>query len=220
MSLALGSAITMGSSRPSTLRLRRKAAQLLAAAHEGLDGAASELFELYRPYLLAVANREIEPALRAKAGGSDLVQETILRAMKRIGEMPRVEPEFRAWLRQQLVRRVGALRKRYRRTQKRQIARERRMEEVDIEDYLKSIACPAEHTPGSQAAAKEERERVEQALKRLSPAHRRVIRWHARDGLSYQQIAEKIDRSPDAVRMLWNRAVKELTKVLSAVDGG
>ena len=220
MSLALVSAITMGGSRPTTVQLKRKAARLLAAAHEGLDGAASELFELYRPYLLAVANREIEPALKAKAGGSDLVQETILRAMKRMGEMPHGEPELRAWLRTLLVRRVSALRKRYRHAQKRQVARERRLDEVDLEDYLRSIACPPEHTPGSQAAAKEARERVDNAIRRLSPAHRRVIRWHARDGLSYQQIADRIDRSPDAVRMLWNRAVKELVKVFSAMDGG
>jgi RNA polymerase sigma factor (sigma-70 family) len=147
------------------------------------------------------------------------VQETIVRAMKRAGDMPYQEAEFREWLRKLLIRRVEAHRKRYRRTAKRQISRERSLEEVDLEDLVKSIACEPEDTPGSVAVAKERREHVEREIRKLSPPHRQVIRWHSRDGMSWPEIARKIDRSPDAVRMLWNRAVKELARLLAQKDG-
>jgi RNA polymerase sigma-70 factor (ECF subfamily) len=210
----------MPSSLTPVPSLKKRAARLLAAARQGEQDAGVQLLELYRPYLLAIANGEFDPALRGKAGPSDLVQESLVVAT---GLMPdkvqQTESEFRGWLREILVRRLDALRQRYRRTAKRQIRRERSLEEVDLEDLVKSIACEPEDTPGSVAVTKERREHVEREIRKLSPAHRQVIRWRSRDGMSWPEIARKIDRSPDAVRMLWNRAVKELARLLAEKDG-
>ena len=38
--------------------------------------------EAHRPYLLALANQELQPALRAKEAASDMVQETIILALR------------------------------------------------------------------------------------------------------------------------------------------
>jgi len=43
-----------------------------------------------------------------------------------------------------------------------------------------------------------------------------LIYWHNRDGLGWQEIAAKLDRSPDAVRMVWKRAIDRLKKLLDA----
>ncbi len=39
-------------------------------------------FEIYRPYLLSIANEELESDLHPKLGPSDLVQDTLLEAYR------------------------------------------------------------------------------------------------------------------------------------------
>ncbi len=205
----------MSSSLTPVPGVKKKGSKLLVAVHEGAEGALAQLLELYRPYLLAIANEEFDPALRGKAAPSDLVQETLVRVTKRSPvELPQSESEFRAWLRKILIRRFDSLRKRYRRTAKRQIRRERSLDDIDVRDYLKSMISAADQTPGSQAVANERREQVQQALKRLAKEYRTVILWHNRDGLSWPQIGLKLNRSPDAARMLWKRAVQQLKDIL------
>jgi RNA polymerase sigma-70 factor, ECF subfamily len=205
----------MSSSLTPAPSLKKRAVQLLVAACSGLDGAGVELLELYRPYLLAIANEEFDPALRGKAGPSDLVQESLILATKLLpGRVYQDEADFRDWLREVLVRRMDALRQRYRRTAKRQIRRERSIHDFDVREFLEHLVSGTDATPGSLAVANERRERVQQALKRLPVEYRQVILWHDREGLGWTQIALKLDRSPDAVRMLWKRAIRKLTDLL------
>ena len=205
----------MSSSLSPAPSVKKRAVRLLAAAREGLDGAGVALLELYRPYLLAIASERFDPALRGKAGPSDLVQESLIFATKLLPDkVHQEEAEFREWLREVLVRRMDALRQRYRRTAKRQIRRERSLDDLDVREFLKHLVSGEDATPGSMAAANERREQVQRALKRLPIEYRQIILWHDRDGLGWTQIALKLDRSPDAVRMLWKRAIRKLTEVL------
>jgi len=206
----------MPSSLTPVPSVRKRAAGLLAAARQGQQGAGVQLLELYRPYLLAIANVEFDPALRGKAGPSDLVQESLIAATTLLPDkVHQTEAEFRGWLREILVRRLDALRQRYRRTAKRQIRRERSIEDLDVREFVKHLVSGADATPGSQAATNERRERVQQALARLPAGYRQVIVWHDRDGLAWTQIALKLGRSPDAVRMLWKRAMGKLSEILN-----
>lgn len=205
----------MGGSLTPLPALRQQANRLLAAARSDPAGAGVELLTLYRPYLLAIANQEIDPALRAKAGPSDLVQESLLIASERLpNQLNQTEADFRAWLRGLLIRRLDALRQQYCRTAKRQIRRERSLHDVEVRDFLKHFVTDVNATPGSCAARNEKRERIQEALRRLPVGYRQVILWHHQDGLGWTQIATKLDRSPDAVRMLWKRAIQTLTEVL------
>ena len=57
-------------------------------------------------------------------------------------------------------------------------------------------------------------QRLEQmtvALENLDPAHREVIVLRKLEELSFQEIARRLDRSPDACRMLLARALTALT---------
>src|SRR5947209_3557782 len=58
------------------------AAQWLAAARTGSADALGRLLEACRGYLLLIGQRELDPALRAKGGASDLVQQTFLEAQR------------------------------------------------------------------------------------------------------------------------------------------
>ena len=53
-------------------------------------------------------------------------------------------------------------------------------------------------------------DRLEEALKTLSPDHRQVITMARVDGLKIKEIAERMNRSPNAVMQLLWRALEKL----------
>src|SRR5215831_18239186 len=101
------------------------AAQWLAAARAGSREALGQVLETFRAYLLLVADRELDPELRAKGGASDLVQDTFLEAQRDFGHFhgSSVE-ELRAWLRCLLLNNVANFTRHYRQRAKRDIGRE------------------------------------------------------------------------------------------------
>ena len=96
----------------------------LPAAQAGSKEALAQMLEMYRPYLLLIASQELDPALRAKGGASDLVQETILDAYKGFARFQGGEEELRAWLRQMLRNNLANFARRYRDTGKRHMSAE------------------------------------------------------------------------------------------------
>ena len=98
---------------------------LLAAARRGSREALGQSLEACRRYLLAIADRQIDPDLRAKGGASDLVQETFLEAQRDFEQFQGSSPdELRAWLRQVLLHNLGAFTRRFRTTSKRAVGLE------------------------------------------------------------------------------------------------
>ena len=63
----------------------------------------------------------------------------------------------------------------------------------------------------SRAQRRDERfDRLESSLNSLSPEYRDVVRLARIEGLSIMAIAERLDRTPDSVRNLLLRAMKQL----------
>src|SRR4051812_18626425 len=96
----------------------------LAAARSGSAEALGESLEPFRRYLLEVARRAVGPALKAKGGASDLVQDTFLEAQRLF---PRFdggsEAQLRAWLRSLLLHKAAKLGRRDGSTAQRQLSR-------------------------------------------------------------------------------------------------
>src|SRR5271163_4886949 len=89
--------------------------RLLADARAGSRDALGGILEGCRRYLLAIAERQLDPDLRSKGGASDLVQETFLEAQRDFARFQGSSAEeLRAWLRQVLLHNVGAFTRRYR----------------------------------------------------------------------------------------------------------
>lgn len=81
--------------------------QLLAAAERGNDSALERLLANHRDYLKRIVNNRIEPELRARLDPSDIVQETMLVASRRIDDyLARRPTSFRVWLRGKAVERL------------------------------------------------------------------------------------------------------------------
>src|SRR5205809_917594 len=97
----------------------------LAAARAGSSEALGQALEGCRRYLLLVADRELEPDLRAKGGASDIVQETFLEAQRDFTQFHgNSEQELLAWLRRILLNNVGNFSRRYCGTDMRDVGRE------------------------------------------------------------------------------------------------
>ncbi|HTK77148.1 MAG TPA: sigma-70 family RNA polymerase sigma factor [Gemmataceae bacterium] len=205
----------------SSPRLRNDAAcdwvACLAAARAGSAEALGRLFEQFRPYLLAIAAGELDADLAAKVAPSDLVQETFLEGQRDFAAFRGQQPEeLRAWIRQVLIHNLENSRRHYRKTLARRVDRE-----VPLPS-LGPLAVPGEHlagddsSPSARIGRSEDRHLVQQALARLPDHYRSVIVWHHKEGLTFEVIGARLNRSPDAVRSLWWRALQRLKQLLES----
>jgi RNA polymerase sigma-70 factor (ECF subfamily) len=190
-------------------------ARWLAVARSGCPEALGAALEACRTYLLLVANHELDPQLRAKGGASDLVQETFLDAQRDFAAFRgNTEGEWRAWLRQTLMHNLATFTRRYRETDKRNVAREA---PIDAGPYSAGgvAQLPADTPSPSAEVMWDERLRaVAAALMCLPDDYHRVIELRYQDGRSFSEIAEALGRSENAVRKLWFRAIERLQQEL------
>ncbi len=198
-----------------------KFASLLEGARGGSPDSLGRLLELFRDYLNLTAEAGLDSALRPKAAASDLVQESMLEAQRDFNHFRgATEAEFRAWLKRILL---NNLLNAYRlwQTKKRQLGREVPLGRLDLGDDCQGRADP---TPSKIVANREQRQRLEDALGRLSPQYRQAILLRHRDGHGFEEIGRRLKRSSDAARMLWYRAFKqlgvELERACMGVGGG
>ena len=189
----------------------------IQSARAGSTEALGRLLEECRPYLLLVANQELPPELRQKAGASDLVQETCLRAHNNFDDFrDNGRNELIAWLRRILLNNLADLRRRHCDTDKRELAREIILRS-DIDLDALPIPAPGP-SPSSMIAATERDAALQEALARLPDPYRQVVQWRNYDRLTFEAIGERLGRSAAAARKLWVRAIEELQRGLSAFD--
>ena len=187
------------------------AAQRLAAARAGSREALGQALDACRGYLLLLAERELDPDLRAKGGASDLVQETFLEAQNDFAQFKgNSEDELRAWLRQILLHNLANFTRRYRATAKRRLGREVALEvsgsSADREGGLTLDAL----SPSGLAMEEEQAQALRRALERLPDDYRQVILLHYQEQRPFEDIAPLMHRSYEAVRSLWARAIRRL----------
>lgn len=68
--------------------------------------------------------------------------------------------------------------------------------------------------PASEAEYQDELHLLTKAMDRLPDEYRDVLVLRHLDGLSFHEVARRMDRSTGAVRMLWLRAIEKLRHVL------
>ena len=190
----------------------------LDSAREGSPEALGAALEACRTYLLLIANRELDPQLRAKGGASDLVQETFLEAQRDFTAFRgKTESEWRAWLREMLVHNLANFTRRYRDTDKRQVGREVALVTGGSTSQLGCEQLPADTpSPSALAMANERDCALAAALEKLPGDYRRVIVLRYQEARSFEEIAMLMQRSENAVRKLWFRAIERLEHKLEA----
>ncbi|MFL5244965.1 MAG: RNA polymerase sigma factor [Gemmataceae bacterium] len=184
----------------------------LSAARKGQNDSLGLILELARHYLLEIANAELGADLQAKAGASDLVQQTFLEAQRDFGQFHGInEGDLRAWLRQILLNNVASFQRQFRHTEKRQVGKELPLGEAEFHKHVQNGAT---ETPSETAMAHERHEAVAQALAALPERYRQVLQLRQREGLTFAAIGITMQRSEEAAQKLWVRALEQLEKEL------
>jgi RNA polymerase sigma-70 factor (ECF subfamily) len=182
--------------------------------------SASEVapeLERFRSWLGLLARLQFEPQFRAKFDPSDIVQQTLLEALR---DWPKfrgdTEAERAAWLRQILahvlsheIRRLGG-------AKRRDVDREVSLDQALAESSRRlgdALAAPGS-SPSEQANRHELELQLTDALARLPADYAEVILLRNVEGLSHDEIAQRMGRGVGAVRMLWVRALARLRREL------
>jgi RNA polymerase sigma-70 factor (ECF subfamily) len=182
----------------------------IQAARRGDRDALGQALLSLKDYLLLVAKEELEPALRAKGGASDLVQETFCRAQRGFPDFRgRSAAERRGWLRSILVRHLANHRRQFWGTAKRRAGRE-----VMSDQEVGPGAAAYDQSPSRELARREQGAALMEALERLPEHYRQVVIWHHREGLPFEEIGRRRGISAEAARKLWTRALGCLRKEL------
>jgi RNA polymerase sigma-70 factor (ECF subfamily) len=193
-----------------------RTSHLIRQARAGSRDALGQLLEPCRAYLLLIANRGLDADLRRNGGASDLVQETFVEAQQDFARFQgSTRRELLHWLSRVLQHNLADFIVSFRKRAARDIARElllSLLEQAGLGDSL-ALDTPG---PADKVVAAEAVEILRRAVEQLPEDRRRVIMLRYQEQLSFEDIAQRMGRTPGAVRKLWVRAVASLRRELGA----
>ena len=197
-------------------RLNREPAELLALARKGEPDALGILLETYRNYLAVLTRVQIGRRFSGKADASDVIQETFLQAHRAFPQFRgATEAELVVWLRRILVSRLSKLVRRYT-TKQRDLRLEQQLE-LELEKSSQCLDRSLEvrqSSPSQLAARREMAVLLADALEQLPEDYRDVMILHHLEGLSFPEVAIRVNRSIDSVKNVWARALARLRRSL------
>ena len=177
-----------------------KVLALVSLAQRGDRNAFGELAELFRPTVFAVALR----VLRKKTEADDLVQDVLLHAMVKLGQLR--EPErFAGWLRTM--------------TRNMAINRMRGNHEFDAGgsgDDLLIQTAGRDRTALEEMLSGEDRALLFEALDRLKKVDRDTLVAHYMDGKPLKAMARELDVPLGTIKRRLHVARKRLAKLMGA----
>jgi RNA polymerase sigma-70 factor (ECF subfamily) len=189
---------------------------LIEGARQGDAECRDRLFAVCRSYLGFAARSQVETWLRRKVDASDLVQETLLEAFRDFDRFEgRTEQEWLAWLKKILAHNAADFVRHYHGTEKREAGRE-----VPFRDPGDSLSPGAPEpaapcaTPSQEFLQIDAELRVTAAMAELPPDYQEVIYLRNLQRLSFNEVAERMDRTRPATQMLWMRAIKKLQEAM------
>ncbi len=193
--------------------------RLLQAARADDAAALGRLLDLYRRYLGLLARVQIGQHLQGKVDASDIVQETFLEAHRNFARFRGTsEAELVSWLRQILAANLTDVLRRYLGTQGRDVRLEREIADgLDRSTVLLDggLIAPGS-SPSQQASRREQSGLLADSLAQLPEDYREVLVLRHLEGLTFPEVARRMDRSLDSVEKLWMRGLARLREVMGA----
>ncbi len=184
----------------------------ISAAHAGSAEALGRLWEECRQYLMLVAGQELRDDLRGKLGASDLVQDTFIEAQRDFDRFDGVtEAELLAWLRQILLNNLHDADRRFAGVAKRNVGREISLDADSAGGHVRETLRSTDESPSWPVHAGEQNAELAQALARLPNEYRQVIVLRNLDLKPFAEIGALMQRSAEAARKLWVRAIAALS---------
>ncbi|MCR9245526.1 MAG: sigma-70 family RNA polymerase sigma factor [bacterium] len=190
----------------------RPGTTLLLAARAGESAAQSDLFDYYHELLLRIVACQLgRPTRACRAEVEDIVQDSLLEAYADLETAtPATEGRFRRWL---VTLTFNNMRDHLRRAKVRQRVQPLRT------TLLGKRSDHRMRQPLSRAASREDWERTERALLKLSAEDREAISMRGFQAMSAAEIAEALDlASPEAARTRVSRARAKLQQKLTELS--
>jgi RNA polymerase sigma-70 factor (ECF subfamily) len=190
--------------------------ELVAQAAAGDRAAIQQLLTRHYDRLVAIIEEKVPADLQGVLAADDVCQEAYVAVFQQIDSLrERNARAFRSWLQaiveRKLVDAIRALR-----AQKRGGGRQVGGAAADVSSVIELLDIVAVHeqTPSCSAARRELISGVHKALGELKADYREALRLHYIEGLSVAGTAERLGRSPKAVVMLCNRALRQLARAI------
>lgn len=179
--------------------------------------AVGKLLEHYRPYLLLISQRQINPKVAVRCSPSDIVQETVAEAYRDFASFRgSEEAEFSVWLGKIHRNNLDDAARKHLLTLRRDAGKE---EHLDGPKGTVSITwrdiTSDEPTPSDRVVAGEKGLRLAKLLLSLPDSQLEAIRLRHIEGLPVTKIAEQMDRSLQSVAGLLKRGLKALRQKMS-----
>jgi RNA polymerase sigma-70 factor, ECF subfamily len=194
-----------------------KVTDLIERARGGDGIALGKLLKTVGTYLNLLASVQIGRGLQGKVDSSDIVQETFLEAHRQIANFRGVtEAELLAWLRRILAGQIALTLRKYLGTKGRDVRMERELvARLDESSHaLGAQLAASASTPSQHASRREQAVLLADALSRLPEDYRRVIVLRHLEGLTFPEVAMRMERSEDSVQKLWVRSLGSLRQAL------
>ena len=175
-----------------------KTIHLLFRAQDGDGSAREELYRRILPRLERFAHGRLPRYLRNLADTQDLVQETVMRSLDRLnGFEPQSEGALMHYLSKVVTNRIRDF---VRRPQR----------EVSLDDGVAALPSN-EPSPEDEAMRSETYRRYHEALQTLNEDQRLAVFLHVDMGYTARELADALERSPDAARKLLSRGLKQVS---------
>lgn len=181
------------------------------------DGTLEARLGEFRAYLRVLAGMQLDPLLKKRVDPSDIVQQTLLQAHRAAGQFRgKSDAELAGWLRQILSNEL-AHQLRDNRRAKRDVTRERSIQQsVEASSMKLERLLAADGPRPDDAATRNERAlRLAEALSELPAPQREAIELHYWHHWTLEQIGDKQERSKSAVAGMIRRGLKGLKELLA-----
>jgi RNA polymerase sigma-70 factor (ECF subfamily) len=194
--------------------------ELLDKARQGEAGAVDRLLARHRDPVRRLVDMRLDPALARRMDASDIVQEVLLEANRRLSDYLRnpVMP-FHLWLRHIARDHMIDAHRRHRQAQRRSLDREQPIVPAAWADHssleLAAQFFDRELTPASEAIRRELHRRLEAAVASLDEVDRDMILMRHYEQLSNQDVAATLELTEAAASMRYLRAVRRLRALLA-----
>jgi RNA polymerase sigma-70 factor (ECF subfamily) len=192
---------------------------LLSNAARGDERAARGLLEAHRDRLRRMIATRLDRRLAPRLDPSDVVQETLADAARRLPDYLRDQPmPFYAWLARLAADRLARTHRDHVVSSVRGIGREERIDggaqdETPPAPWADRLTAN-DTTPGHRLVREERRLLVAGAIERMDEADREIIGLRYLDRLAFDEIAAVLEIGLSAAKMRHLRAVERLRRLL------
>ena len=177
--------------------------ELVERAQSGDREAFDEVARRFEPRLEGFVRARMGDRVRARLDPDDVLNETFCAALHSIARLEwRSERSFFHWLTgiaENVIRNA---------------ARKKRPELLETDPAVEAVDA----SPSQNLRRRERRDRLRASLKQLPPHYREALELTRVDGLRIDEVASRMGRSPDAVKKLLARGLRELRRTFGETE--